>query len=152
MIIPDRVIDRAFANVKRDDSGCLISLYSVANHGYAQIGWSVNNKTKMVLVHRLVWQVYFGEIPRDMTIDHICKNRRCVDINHLRLLSNFENARRTFNSDFELGFCKNGHSNDELIRVTRRTKSGEKRNGLACRICRGDYQRRYRAKKLMEVS
>lgn len=43
IIIPPRVAARAAARCIVDDvTGCWISTYSVASHGYAQIGW--NNK------------------------------------------------------------------------------------------------------------
>lgn len=49
-----------------------------------------------------------------MTIDHTCKNRRCVNVAHLRMLSNYENARRTGGRDWPLGQCVNGHDNSLL--------------------------------------
>lgn len=145
--IPDRVISRARENVSYMPNWCVISKYSSGSHRYAQIGWHENGKTKSVLIHRLIWEMTYGSIPNGMTIDHICKNRKCINPDHLRLLSNFENARRTFNSDWEIGFCKNGHSNDYLTRIVRQTKTGNKRDGLACRMCISDYQRKYRLKK-----
>ncbi|MHC9517499.1 HNH endonuclease [Prescottella equi] len=75
-----------------------------------------------------------------MTVDHTCKQRRCVNPEHLRLLTNFENARRTGGRDWPLGQCVNGHSNIHLQRVDggRRTK---------CGICTAAAQRRYRMRK-----
>ena len=160
-MIPLQVAERA-AKKYLQIGDCFISNYSVASHGYAQIGWSENNKTNMTLAHRAAWVFHNGQIPDGMTIDHVCKNKRCVNINHLRILSNFDNARRTNGADWELGKCKNGHPDTELMRVTRKTKFGERRDGLACRICkneqsrewgktnnakRAEIQRKYRARK-----
>ena len=145
--IPNKVITRATNNVTHLPNGCIVSNYSTGSHKYAQIGWHENGKTKMVLIHRLVWQIHYGEIPNDMTVDHTCKTRKCINVDHMRLLSNFDNARRQFGSDWSIGFCKNGHSDSNLIAVSRRTKSGEKRKGLACSICIKEYHQRYRAKK-----
>jgi len=112
-------------------TGCHISTYSVASHGYAQIGWQVNrdgkSKSTMTTAHRAAWTFVYGAIPEGMTIDHLCKNKRCVRIDHLRMLSNYENARRTAGRDWPLGQCVNGHP-DSLLRM----QPGGKR---VCSVC-----------------
>lgn len=136
--VPQRVINRMLNKVTLLDNGCKISGYSAGGHGYAQVGWSESNKTYTVLCHRLAWYIVNGAIPEDMTIDHICKTRKCINIDHLRLLSNFENARRTSGKDWELGFCVKGHPNSEL-----RMNSGR----LRCRICANAYTKLKRGRK-----
>lgn len=140
IIIPDRVAERAGTSYVEDENGCWISTYSTASHGYAQIGWHDDTGTRHVVVaHRAAW-VYAndGQIPDGMTIDHTCKVKRCVNPAHLRLLSNFENARRTSGRDWPMGQCIHGHPNSELV------YRGDK---WQCRICAREWQRRYRAKK-----
>lgn len=39
IVIPDRVAERAATKYETSEDGCWISTYSVASHGYAQIGW-----------------------------------------------------------------------------------------------------------------
>lgn len=56
--------------------GCVLSTYSTGSHGYAQ-AW---DGATVVLAHRIVWEYAHGPIPGGMTVDH------------LRLLSNVENA------------------------------------------------------------
>lgn len=108
--IPNRVARRALERCSPGDSDCLISDYSIGSHGYAQIGWYDGAKTQMTTAHRAAWVAITGQqIPDGMTVDHICKNRRCVNPTHLRLLSNFENARRTSGRDWPVGGCINGH-------------------------------------------
>lgn len=136
--IPQRVFDRTLANVIYDDSGCILSTYSVGSHGYAQVGWSEGGKTYMKLAHRVAWEASNGPIPEGMTVDHTCKTRKCVNVGHLRLLSNFENARRTSGRDWPLGECINGHPNSEL-----RTHGSK----LVCGPCSADWQRQHRARK-----
>ena len=43
--VPERVARRAYERVEKRDDGCWISTYSVASHGYAQIGWNEGGKT-----------------------------------------------------------------------------------------------------------
>ena len=143
--IPHRVAQRAISRFVVDENGCHISTYSVASHGYAQIGWHIGgDKNNMTTAQRAAWVAHTGEqIPAGMTIDHTCKERRCVNPDHLRMLSNFENARRTRGRDWALGYCANGHPNKHLaIEPWRRTKDGKKRHGLRCQECKRLYGRR----------
>ena len=105
----------------------MVSSYSTGSHGYTQIGWSEGGKTRMALGHRVSWEMHYGPIPVDMTIDHICRNRRCGRIDHLRLMTNKENA--SMNGNAIKTHCKRGHEfNDTNTYVDRR---GHRR----CRAC-----------------
>lgn len=119
LVIPERVARRAATHyVLDEETGCHVSTYSVASHGYAQIGWQEPGweRSRMTLCHRAAWVYANGtQIPDGMTIDHVCHNRRCVNPNHLRLLTNFENARRTNRyEDWPIGQCRHGHPNSDL--------------------------------------
>jgi len=134
-VAPERVYQRVMHWADRDPAtGCLVSRYSVGGPGYAQVGWSTDGKTIMTTCHRVVWVHHHGPIPDGMTVDHTCKNRRCIEITHLRLLTNFENARRTSGRDWPLGECAQGHPNTEL----RSDGAGRKR----CRLCKNAARRR----------
>lgn len=143
--VPERVAQRAITNIDKRSDGCWISRYSVMSTGYAQIGWYVphsqrrpdrNGQNETVLVHRAAWVAVNGQVPLGMTIDHLCKERRCVNPEHLRLLPNFENARRIDGMDWPMGFCANGHSADRLRSVLgKRNKAGNPREGIGCTEC-----------------
>ena len=144
IIIPDAAALRALSRWTLEaPTGCHISDYSCGSHGYAQIGWSARreggHKTRGTLAHRAAWTAVYGQIPEGQTIDHLCKNRRCVNIEHLRLLPNFENARRTSGRDWPLGYCRNGHRNDDHLH---QQKGGK----WVCKPCLQDSRDRYVAK------
>lgn len=141
--IPKRVMDRAVAKTALSASGCWISGYSVASHGYAQIGWQVSGERHMVLAHRAVWERFHGPVPVGMTLDHVCKVKRCVNPGHLRVLTNFENARRTLGREWDRGECPNGHPNALLGDTFRTDKRGNPRKGKRCAECRKVYARRH---------
>jgi HNH endonuclease len=61
----------------------------------------------MVLAHRVAFSLWVGPIPEGMTVDHICRNRKCQNPNHLRLLSNLDNARD--NGQSRKTHCPRGH-------------------------------------------
>lgn len=144
--VPARVAERAFLRRDVDSTGCWVSKYSTASHGYAQIGWQDAGSRHVVLAHRASWVHIYGQVPISMTLDHLCKNRRCVNPGHLRLLSNYENARRNNGADWAFGSCANGHPDTMLREVTRTAKSGRKYKGLICGECSRDSDRRWREK------
>lgn len=41
--------------------------------------------------HRVSWKWLRGEIPAGLVIDHMCRNRSCVNPDHLRVVTNKEN-------------------------------------------------------------
>lgn len=137
--VPERVSLRAVTNVDKQDDGCWISRYSAGSHGYSQIGWKDGGKRHMVLGHRATWVQSNGQVPLGMTLDHMCKMRKCVNPAHLRLLPNYENARRTMGRDWPMGYCPNGHPNSELIDTSR----GGNATMRTCGICLKASQARY---------
>jgi len=44
--------------------------------------------------HRAVWMLLVGEIPRGLTLDHLCRNPGCVNPDHLEPCSMEENIAR----------------------------------------------------------
>lgn len=127
--IPARVAKRAYEKFVEDENGCYISTYSVASHGYAQIGWQDPGmkRSDMTTAHRAAWTHVHGQIPERMDIDHreTC-DRRCVNVDHLRLLTPEENRRRN-KGDYELGLnCKRDHPPEARVRTKR---------GMVCRDC-----------------
>ena len=47
--------------------------------------------------HRWIWQALNGDLPQDVVIDHLCRNRACVRPAHLEPTTNEENVRRGIN-------------------------------------------------------
>lgn len=65
--------------------------------GYGRISTNPDYEFKTQLVHRQVYQRVHGAISDTLEVDHICKNRRCCNPKHLRLLTKSENlSNRTF--------------------------------------------------------
>jgi len=67
------------------------------------------HKTKAYLIHRIIWELFNGEIPEDMVIDHIDGDTQNNKISNLRLVSRAINQRN----------CKKGKNSGEVTGVCR---------------------------------
>lgn len=58
--------------------------------GYPRM--KLNNRT--CAVHKVVFVNEHGFVPGNKQIDHRCRNRRCVNPDHLEMVSHLENQKR----------------------------------------------------------
>jgi hypothetical protein len=56
--------------------------------GYGRVGL----KGKMFQAHRIAWELARSPIPKDLVIDHMCRNRACINPMHLRVVTKYVNA------------------------------------------------------------
>lgn len=101
------LIRRFRASYVVDGNGCWVWTRVLNSRGYARI--CVNNK--MVLAHRWIWMRWNGEIPDGLCVDHICENKRCVNPDHMQLLTPRDNILRSCPPKTR---CPKGHVLDEV--------------------------------------
>lgn len=106
------------------------------------------------LAHRISWQIHKGPIPGDLPLDHLCRNPKCVNPDHLEPVTQAVNMSRSKNA--RKTHCPYGHeyteANTRLVRSHTST-SGFSRSCKACEPRRGAQQRmRARACKALAVS
>ena len=75
----DNVEERLAFQSKRVTGGCLEWTGPISKRGYGQTKWNY----KFYLVHRLVWILVKGPIPKGLYVCHHCDNRKCLEITHL---------------------------------------------------------------------
>lgn len=67
--------------------------YVAPKTGYGQFGGHESGQTR--LVHRIAYEYLIGPIPNGLWLDHLCKNRRCLNaLSHLEPVTPRENIER----------------------------------------------------------
>lgn len=74
-----------------DETGCWLWTGSKNNKGYAQLG--DNGRTRSA--HRVSYELFKGEIPAGLQLDHLCMVRHCVNPEHLEAVTQSVNMRRS---------------------------------------------------------
>ena len=69
------------------DGDCLVWTRGKDRLGYGKL--SHNYAT--LATHRVVFEAAYGPIPEGMEVDHICRNRSCCEVTHLRLVTRKQN-------------------------------------------------------------
>lgn len=126
--------------IPEPNSGCQLWVGGVGSSGYG-VFW---NGEKTVSAHRFSYEFNCGVIPDNLVIDHICRNRLCVNPEHMRIVTTrtnvLENSEGRCAANLRKTHCKNGHEFTE--KNTRRNGSGRK-----CIECDRKNALRYKARK-----
>ena len=59
--------------------------------------------------HRMAYRYAGGDLPDDLTIDHLCRVIRCVNPEHLEAVTNEDNASRAWKHRERGDYCRRGH-------------------------------------------
>lgn len=117
-LLTNRQIVHFWRRVNISD-GCWNWCGRISNSGYGQFSWLSHVGRLNGYSHRISWELLRERIPDGLTIDHLCRNKHCVNPAHLEPVTGrvnnlrgdnppAQNARRTH--------CKYGHefSGDNL--------------------------------------
>lgn len=100
----NKYIDRFNTKYEVSDSGHWEWLGELKTTGYGRF-W---NGTIEIYAHRFSYELYVGEIPEGLFIDHLCRVRSCVNPEHLEPVTTAENLKRGEHRS-DSTHCKHGH-------------------------------------------
>lgn len=130
----------------RGEDECWPWLGAIGKAGY---GW-FRLFGKVRKAHRASYWILVKEPDAGLHIDHICRNRRCVNPAHLRevtpRVNALENSVSVTAINYSKTHCSKGHFLSE-DNVYRRPGVGRRH----CRICRRDYKCRRNAARAQET-
>lgn len=112
------------------DTNCWEWQRTTSNLGYARFFYD----HRLGYGHRYAWESAHGPIPQGLTLDHLCRNRRCVNPDHLETVTLKENLLRGDTPTARAALrthCHQGHPVEPR---------------QPCRLCRMLTDRRFRAR------
>jgi hypothetical protein len=138
---PERVERR----IRRAPNGlCWEWIGAKDRDGYGKIPWRLPSGRGSGYAHRVVYELAVAPIPTGLTIDHLCRNRGCVNPAHLEPVTHRVNTLRgqTFSGkNARKTHCIRGHAFDETN--THRSSKGER----VCRACSRIRTAAYKARR-----
>ncbi len=126
-------LERFLRKIQPIESGCWLWQGALNGSGYGRLGVDYH----LVRAHRFSYEHFIGLIPSGMEPDHLCRNRACVNPDHLELVTSRQNTLRGDGATAQNArktTCPKDHPYDYVDGQGRRR----------CRECRREtYRRKY---------
>lgn len=130
---------RLMEKVDKQPDGCWRWTGAKVASGYG----SIRIDGRSLGAHRVAYMLFVGDIADGLQVDHLCRNRECVNPAHLEGVTQSENNRRSLSvsgTNRRKKRCKRGHSFDDENTYWWR---GER----SCRTCLRAHRREYEKRR-----
>lgn len=131
--------ERFFAKVQiGNPDGCWRWIGYTNPGGYGLFRPTGQGRTQVA--HRWAWEYIKGPVPEDLTLDHLCRVRNCVNPAHLEPVTMRVNVLRGISpaaQHAQQTHCKHGHEFTPANTI-KRTDGGRE-----CRTCARTYHQEY---------
>lgn len=87
----ERTPESMRARTETDANGCWVWRGRITAGGYGHL----RSLGRTYRAHRLMYELTHGPIPGDLPIDHLCRNRACINPGHLEVVTTTVNNRRS---------------------------------------------------------
>jgi len=137
---------RVMKRVKVVD-GCWVFTGPLMPSGYGRTsaGSRKDGSLRMLLTHRVIYEAHRGQIPAELDLDHLCRNRACCNPDHLEPVAAKVNIYRGIGpaaQNIKKTHCPKGHEYDAVAKRPARGKQVDGGVQRACKTCKNDTQRR----------
>ena len=142
----EKAAERFWSKVDKGPECWTWTAATANGYGAFYLGRS-NKRVELMGAHRWSYLINVGPIPDGLVLDHLCRNPRCVNPEHLEPVTPQVNAERGLWGDLKT-HCPAGHPYDDANTSRRPTRRS--RECIKCRSAQAEARRR-RNKRILDA-